>query len=447
MKSRSPKLLIFLTIFIDLLGFGVIIPILSYIGEEYAAGPNKPILIGLMMSSFSLFQMIFAPFWGRLSDRVGRRPILLLSLFGSTVSYALFALADSYAVLLVSRVFAGICGANLTAAQAYIADVTDADQRTAGMGLVGMAFGLGFVFGPVIGAGAATFAASALPEWNAQTAPGLVAASLCLINLLWAARALPESLPPEKRGRGETPRRLATLNQMTRYLRHPLVGPLAGVFFLATFAFSGFEVSLSVYLKKTPGLELETRGVYAVFIYVGLVLAFMHGYVVRRAVKFVPEAVLVGVGAALQGIGLAIVPIAPNLFFVLTGLAVLGMGQGVCVPSLLALVSRAADPSEQGRVMGVTQSASSLARILGPMFAMGLVRALNDPAAMAEDSPIAADWRAPFFASGALMFAAVWMAFVTRARLLRRPIPGLRVEDAPEKSAPEELIGEGGEAR
>ncbi len=413
MKQRSPRLLIFLTVFIDLLGFGIVIPIYSYIAKEYVHGAYWSLLIGLLSSSYSIFQMLFAPFLGRLSDRMGRRPILLLSLAGSTTSYLMFAVARNYPMLLLARIVGGICGANISVAQAYIADVTEPEKRTAGMGLIGMAFGLGFTFGPVIGGFAALFRSKFFPGLAEQTCPGLAAASICLLNFLWAIRSLPESLPKESRGRAETqaPSRYAPMTRVVSSLSHRVIGPLVGVFFLATLAFSNLEVAFGLYIKGTPELGLSERGLYGMFIYIGLLLAFMQGYVVRKLVKVVSEPMLVIVGIAAQAVGLGLLPIIPQIWCMFVALGFVSFGQGVCTPSLLALVSKATTADRQGETLGITQSASSLARILGPMVAGGMITL----GTQTFSEVIGLRW--PFWSGGAIMVLAVGMAILTRLRL------------------------------
>lgn len=415
MKSRSPQVLIFLTIFIDLLGFGIVLPIASYIAEGYANPDHKQAMIGMLMASYSLMQVIFSPIWGRLSDKIGRRPILLMSLFGSVVSYSIFALASSYWMLLAGRTFAGIFAANITVAQAYMADVTPPEKRTGAMGMIGAAFGLGFAIGPVFGAVMARFGNSYYPDLPKQLFPGLTAAAICLLNFLWALRALPESLSAEVRGKVEPTRRLASFSEVGRSLGHPIVGPLVGVFFFATLGFANLEVALGLYAKLTPALKLDIEHVYDLFIFVGLFLAFMHGYVARKLVKFVPESTLVVVGAFTQAIGLMMFPAVASIPWILFVMAIIAFGQGICAPCLLALVSQATSATRQGAVLGVTQSASSFARIIGPLFAMGMWRLFSKKEL--EGSGLSA----PFVAGGIIMLVAVAMAVVTRRRLMETP--------------------------
>lgn len=417
MSKRNPKLLIFLTVFIDLLGFGIIIPILPKIARETAGGDAA--LAGILLAAFSTCQMLFSPFWGRLSDRIGRRPVVLVSLFGSVVAYTMFGLVRSYEMLLLSRIIAGICGANLAAAQAYLADVSKPEERTAAMGFIGMAFGLGFALGPVIGGGSAWLGEQWRPELASQTFPGLVAAAICLINLVWAWFSLPESLPAEKRGQVVPgSRRFAGPREVLATLGHPVVGPMILLFFLITFAFANLEMAFVLYAANdTIGLGLETIGIYGVFIYIGFVMTIVHGYVVRKAVKFVPESILVIFGSAVQVVGLAILPLYPALGVLLLGMGVVSIGQGLSTPPLLALISKATSAEDQGRVMGVTQSASSFARIIGPVFAGFLIKF--------------SDERWPFWAGAAVMAFSVWMAVQTRRRVIDTPLPKAETSPRP----------------
>ena len=234
----SPLVIIFLTVFIDLLGFGIIIPLLPFYAESYGA---SAFMVGLLGTSFSLMQFVFSPVWGRISDRIGRRPIILLGLAGSCASYLVLALAQSLAVIFVARIIGGIAGANIPTAQAYIADVTTPENRAKGMGLVGAAFGLGFIFGPALG-GVLSHFGPAAPMWCAS--------ALCGANLLAAYFLLPESrhANPDRATLG----RLEALRRATRDRRLML---LLALYFIVTAAFSGFEATLA-----TPAWSLSIIG-------------------------------------------------------------------------------------------------------------------------------------------------------------------------------------------
>ncbi len=410
--GRSPKFIIFTTIFIDLLGFGIIIPTLPVIAAEFVERPSlQGKAAGLLMLVYSLLQMFFSPVWGRLSDRYGRRPILLLSLFGSTASYLLFAVSRSYELLLVSRLLAGLCGANITAAQAYIADITSEKDRTAGMGLVGMAFGLGFAFGPIFGGGATHLWQIYFPSMPAHVGPGVAATLICGLNFLAATVRLPESLPPERRGQTKF-RKFATLREVGETLSHRVVGPLVVLFFMITFALANLEVSFSLYARGALGLDL--RHIYGLFVYIGVVMALVQGYVVRKAVRVVPEPVLICAGIVLIVGGLALLPMSATVPWLLGTMTILSFGQGICTPSVMSLISRCAAGTAQGRVLGTSQSASSLARIVGPMFG-GVFFDIGH--------------RVPFWAAAGVMALAFGVAMRMRRRLIWFGPGGAGVEE------------------
>ncbi|MDE2360431.1 MAG: MFS transporter, partial [Betaproteobacteria bacterium] len=235
--TRKPSMfVVFLTVFIDLIGFGIVVPLVPMYSRHYGASGW---LIGAIIASFSAMQFVFSPIWGRLSDRHGRRPILLVSTFGAALSYVLFAIGSGFeshalalGMLLLSRILAGACGGNITVAQAYIANITPPQHRSKRMGLIGMAFGLGFIFGPAISGVALNL--------GGPTAPGWAAAALCAANFVLAYFILAESLKPDSGDASNRPR----LEQWAHTLSQPGVGVLILLFFLATFAFTCFESTL-----------------------------------------------------------------------------------------------------------------------------------------------------------------------------------------------------------
>jgi len=380
--SRKPSLLvIFLTVFIDLVGFGIVLPLLPLYGEHYDAEGWQ---IGLLMASFSLMQFLFAPVWGRLSDRVGRRPVLLISTAGAVGSYALFAFATRFEgalalwLIIASRAFAGICGANITVAQAYIADITPPEQRSKRMGLIGMAFGLGFIFGPPIGG----FGFRHLGD----AGPGIVASALCAVNLILAFFILAESWTPAKHA-DAAPR--PRLEQWRHTLRQPTIGLLIVIFFLATFCFTCFEITLGLVIAHNFKLGFKTPEAISVaatlFMYCGIIGAFVQGGPIGKLVKKFGERKLIAISLVLTGLSLAPLPfihgegkLSWSLLFssqggpwwwLLITLAVLSIGSGLTRPPLFGLLSVLTPADEQGSTIGVAQSAGSLARIFGPMFA------------------------------------------------------------------------------
>jgi len=241
MKKKSVGI-IFLTVLIDLVGFGLILPLIPIYADNFKAGG---FFIAVIFTSYSLMQFLFAPLWGRLSDRIGRRPVLLASTACACLSYVIFAVGSGLRnnalalwVMLASRIFAGICGANITVAQAYIADITPPEQRSAKMGLVGMAFGLGFILGPVLGAESV--------KCFGLTGPGWTAATLCAVNFIWASLMLAESWQPSAHFKTQRPH----LDQWMHVLKTPRLNLLVAIFFLATFCFSGFETSIGLLVEK-----------------------------------------------------------------------------------------------------------------------------------------------------------------------------------------------------
>ena len=249
-KRQASIGVIFLTVFLDLVGFGIVLPMLPIFSRDFGAAGW---LIGIISASFSAMQFLFSPAWGRLSDRVGRRPAMLASLGASTLSYAVFALGSSLeshaaalGVLLISRILAGICGANITVAQAYIADITPPELRSKRLGLIGMAFGLGFIFGPFIG--------SESLKWFGMAGPGWVAAAFCGVNFVCAAFALPESWKPASSEHASTRPRVSTWREV---LRRPGVGLLIHTFGLATFAFACFETTLGLLIMRNFHLDVK----------------------------------------------------------------------------------------------------------------------------------------------------------------------------------------------
>jgi multidrug resistance protein len=346
----SPLLIIFITVFIDLLGFGIIIPLLPFYAEHFGA---SALLVGLLSSSFSLAQFLFAPFWGRLSDRIGRRPVILVGLFGSALSYAFFALASSLPMLFLARTLAGIAGANIPTAQAFIADTTTAETRARGMGLIGAAFGLGFIFGPAIG--------GFLSHWG-YAAPAWFAAALSLANFMAALFLLPESLPPQARDASRPGR----LEVMRRAVAQPNLPMVLLVYFLVVTAFASFEATFALYSERRFGFTPATIGY--MFAWIGVVLATVQGVLVGRVVKRIGERRLVPLAIFVISLALGFVPVAGSVPLLAAAAGLLACGMGFNSPSMLSAISQLADARDQGSALGVSQSLGSLARIIGPLW-------------------------------------------------------------------------------
>jgi MFS family permease len=359
---RSTVGAIFLTVVVDLVGFGIVMPLLPLYAVKYDV---DGVTIGLLVSSFSAMQFLFAPVWGRVSDRYGRRPVLLLGLAGSVISYTLFGLADSIVWLFVARIGAGICGATISTSAAYIADITPPGQRARGMALIGAAFGIGFTLGPPLGLyadhlGEQMTTAGTLPARIAQGLPGFIAALMSLISFIWTWAVVDE--PPR---RAFAPRALFDAGAFRRAASPATLAMLLLFSFTSVFAFSNFEGTLSL-LLQSERFDYSRMEMGKVFLFIGISLALIQGFLVRRALRTVPERTMIRIGFALMALGLAgvaMVDTGPGLLISI-GVAVTGFGS--VTPSLSSLISRQADAEHQGGTMGLAQSASSLGRILGP---------------------------------------------------------------------------------
>jgi multidrug resistance protein len=348
--KAPPLIIVFVTVFIDLLGFGIIIPLLPFYAETFGA---TGFTIGLLATSFSLMQFIFAPIWGRLSDRIGRRPIILLGLLGSCLSYLAFGLASTLPSLFMARIFAGIAGANIPTAQAVVADLTTPENRAKGMGLVGAAFGLGFIFGPAIG--------GFLSQYG-YAVPAFFASGLSLANFVAAWFLLPESLRPEHRAM----ERVGRIAALRAALARPHLPLLLVIGFLVVAAFSGYESTFALYAERTYGFTASSIGY--IFALVGVILVIVQGAFVGRVVKRIGEHHVVPVSLALVAAGLLMIPATTSVAALLVATGVMAVGMGFNSPSLMSLVSRYSTAEDQGGVMGLTQSLNSLARIVGPMW-------------------------------------------------------------------------------
>ena len=358
-KLRFKVLLpVLLTIYLDIAAFGILIPLVGLYGIHYQASALELTLLG---GIYSLTQFVFAPIWGALSDRVGRRPILLVTLTGSIISFSLFGLAGSVTVLFLSRACGGIFAGNISVAQAFVADVSDDITRAQGMGLVGAAIGLGFVTGPPLGG-------IAVASYGLH-APGLIAAGLALFNLMLAIKLLPES----KRERSKQPFSLANLAPINREAFASIQGRpfllfLMMVMFTSTFAFSHMEHGFALLLQHKFSLSTTDAGFHTgmMLMCIGILGVIIQGGLIRRMVNRFGEAPLLWFGLAVTAIGMFAFPLGPSL----SSMYVLGLlfaiGSGFSNPTIYSLISDSADSDQQGLTMGLTQSVGSLARALGP---------------------------------------------------------------------------------
>jgi multidrug resistance protein len=350
--------ILFLIVFVDLVGFGLVIPLLPFYAERFAA---SPLAMTALFAIFSLMSLLTAPLWGRLSDRVGRRPVLMVSMAAAALAYVWMAFATELWMLFAARAFAGACAGNIAAAQAYIADVTPPEKRAKGMGMIGAAFGLGFIIGPVLGG---VLAGEDIATADLAT-PCLIAALLSLAAFLGVVLLLPESLtrPAQTARHG----RVASLQAA---LAHPGLGRLLLVFFLVILAFSGMETVFAWWAIAQFGWGPRSTGF--VFFYVGLLSAAMQGGLIGPLTRRFGEERLMLAGLALIAFGLLLMPFAVTLPLLLSAVSALALGMGATQPSIQSLISRRAGVDRQGEVMGVAQSAGALARVLGPIAAGAL---------------------------------------------------------------------------
>ncbi len=349
----SPLGIVFTTVVIDLVGFGIVLPILPLWAQDFGA---SPVQIGLITASYAVMQLLFAPVWGRISDRYGRRPVILASLAGSAVAALMIGLAGTLVVLWIARVLQGVAGASYAAAQAYVADVTTREERAKGMGMIGAAFGLGFVLGPAIGA--------LFSSIDARL-PFFVAAGLAATNLALAWFRLPESRRP---GAAEAPGPRFSL--VRRALSSHDLAPLVWLSFAATVAFVGMESTFALFGARRFDYSVAQVGL--LFVFIGVLTAVAQGFLVGRIVARTGEGrALVG-GLVGTAVGLLLVGVSQDLWLLLVGLAVLSVASGLVFATTTALISLAAGEREQGAVLGLTASVGGAARIAGPLAATAL---------------------------------------------------------------------------
>lgn len=386
-RGRSPLVIIFITVFIDLVGFGLVIPVLPLYAETF--NHPRPAVIGLLIASYSLMQFIFAPMLGKLSDRVGRRPVLLISLIGTSIGFLITALAGSLWVLFIGRIVDGITGGNIATAQAYIADVTPPEKRSHGMGLIGAAFGLGFIFGPAIG--------GILSPISIQ-APFYFAAALAAVNALALFFLLPESLASEHR---TTVRRRASLIQ---FFKEPGSRTLKTVLitnFFATVSFAMLTTLYALFTQKRFGYDVKHNGY--ILAYLGVIGALIQGGLLRRLVKVFGDKSLAVAGTLILGVGMFALPFSDSVLALFLASTSIAIGNSLMIPTLNALASKSVGPRAQGRALGVLQSSSSLGRIIGPSVGGWLLGLDIVP-------PVSHYGRAPFWTAGAIMMIAFVLA-------------------------------------
>ncbi|MCH7919874.1 MAG: MFS transporter [Planctomycetes bacterium] len=354
--KRSKFLIIFLTVFVHLIGFGIVIPLLPLYTKSFGASSATA---GWLIASYSIFQFLCAPLLGRLSDRVGRRPVLILCMAGTVLGFLLMGLADCLWLVFLGRIIDGITGGNISTAQAYIADITKPEERSKGMGIIGVAFGLGFIFGPAI--------AGMLAQIS-MAAPLLFAAGLAFVNTLALAFYLPESLPREKR---QTTRQDVPLSEVFAGGQARIQGLLMATYFLETVAFALLTTTYPLFTERAFGYGVKENGY--LFASIGVLGAIIQGGLLGRLVKRWGEKALIVIGAIFSIGGFVMLPLGTTTQLLWTATAAIGVGHGLMTAPLNGLASRNAAPALQGRVLGLMASAASLGRIVGPILGGGLL--------------------------------------------------------------------------
>ncbi len=398
----KPLIIIYLTVFIDLVGFGIVIPLLPFYGETFNASPFE---VEMIFAIYSAMQFLFAPLLGSLSDKYGRRPILFLSLIGSGVGYLFIGYASVLWMVFAGRIIAGITGGNISAAQAYIADVTTRENRAKGMGIFGAMFGLGFVLGPAIG--------GILSRYGIH-APFLFAAVLTFANAI----ALYFFLPETRKIKADLPAiKLSRFGDLTRALEDKNFMLVTLLYFLVVTAFSIMTASFTLYTINRFGYNAEQNGY--LFAYVGILAIIFQGFLFNKMVSKFGEPRLVALGCLLLVGSLFAVPyVGPNsggLIGLLVGVAFFSIGNALSSPALTSLASKLSDEDDQGKALGTMQSAASLARAVGPVIG-GLL--LNNSLNKIDDYTI----QRTFWTASAIMlvsfFVSIYFAKIAHDKIL-----------------------------
>ncbi len=374
----SPILVIVMTLFIDATGFGIIIPLLPFYAETFQAGSAA---LGILIASFSLMQFIFSPIIGRISDNVGRKPVLIISILTSVTSFVLFAIADSFFTLLLSRIVAGLA-TETAVAQAYIADITSEKERASGIGKVGAAHGAGFIIGPAIGGFLSVYGFSV---------PGFAAVFLTLVNLLFVLFFLPESLD-EKSSRlllspGSTS---SFFHRLLAAFAKPLIGSVLMIFFIVFLSFSAIPVIVPLLGVAFFGFGSVEMSYF--FMYIGAVQIILQGVVIGRLTKKFGEEKLIAFGPLVMMLGIFLMPLIPNIAIFMLSLTMIASGSGIMRTVVPSFISRITPADEQGGTLGVANSVASIATVPGPLIGGSLF----------EFAGIAA----PYFASASMLIVA-----------------------------------------
>jgi MFS transporter, DHA1 family, tetracycline resistance protein len=387
-KGRSPLVIIFITVFIDLVGFGIVIPVLPLYAQKFGASET---VIGLLLAVYSVMQFIFAPILGKLSDKVGRRPVLLVSLIGTSIGFLTMGLANTLWLLFLGRILDGITGGNISTAQAYIADITPPERRSSAMGLIGAAFGLGFVFGPALG-GALSHISLAAPFY--------FAAALAAANAVALYFLLPESLSEEHRAGAAR----ASIAQIFRESGSWQLGVVFATYFFGTVAFAMLPATYTLFTALRFHLDATHNGY--IFASQGFIGVIIQGVLLGRLIKTFGEKFLAVTGTFLLAASMLAMPLANSITMLLLTSAGIAVGNSFVTPVLNGLASKNVSAAWQGRVLGVFQSVASLARIIGPAIG-GFLLTLD-----AKDYHYG---RTPFWTGAAIMVIAFALALTLQA--------------------------------
>lgn len=360
-----PLILILTFVFVDVLGFSLILPLLPYYAADFQA---SSIVVGLLLSTNALTQMIGAPILGRLSDRYGRKPLLITSISGTVISFLILGWANSLAMLFISRILDGFLGGNVSLAQAYITDSTTPENRAKGLGLIGAGFGLGFIFGPALG--------GMLSAGGNYALPAFAAAGLSALNLIGTFIWLPESLPPEKRNPSkERTRREFSIRALIEALRRPCVGPLLSVVVIYSLALTMFETIFSLFTQKKLGLTAQTTSY--VLTYVGILIVMVQGGGIRLLTKTFTDKQLIFGGSVLLTGGLLGWAFSPSLPALLVALLPLSLASGMLRVSTNSALTKSVHPSEVGGILGLSSSMNSLTRVVSPLIGSFLLAEIS----------------------------------------------------------------------
>jgi MFS transporter, DHA1 family, tetracycline resistance protein len=367
MLNTSRLAILFVTVLVDMIGFGIVLPLLPFYAEEFGA---TPLQVTLLIASFSAMQFVAVPIWGKVSDRLGRRPFIIAGLFASAVSYLIFGLAGSLVMLFVSRIAAGAAGGTIAVAQAYVADTTGPADRAHGMGMLGAASGLGILIGPAIGGFFSPFG---------YHVPGFIAAAMCAANGIAAVFLLPESHDGRSAASATAPGRpagqAAGLRAWARTMASYPFSLLLGVYFLSIMSFTAMTSVLALYGDRAFAMDAKDMGI--VFAVAGGTTVIVRGMIVGWLARRVGERRIVQAGTVVLAFSLLAIPMAPTEALIFALVPFWALASGLTFPSLASLVSQEAEAGSQGALLGGQQVVGGIGRVLGPVWAGALFGAVG----------------------------------------------------------------------